>query len=134
MLFSWEKIVEGLFLSVPSISVYGRCEENDLNDLQVLWNRVPRLITHSYSRIPSTEFFNNLGWMTVGHLIFYHTAITIFRIRQSGEPEYLNVLMTRDNHRGNIAVQNTSLYLAKEFHFQGLSSMEFLPIKNKKHQ
>ena len=113
--------------------MYGGCEENDLNDLQILQNRAARLVTHSFIRVPRKELFDTVGWMTVRQLVFYHTAVTTFRIRQSGEPEYLKGLMTRDNNRGNIIVPNTRLSLAKKsFSFRASTQWNSLPLEIRK--
>ena len=119
-----------MFLAIYCVSLFGGCEENDLNDLQVLQNRAARLVTDSFARVPRKELFDNVGWMTVRQLIFYHTILTTFRIRQSGEPEYLNDLMTRDNNRGSIIVPNTKLSLAKKSYcFRASVQWNCLPVE-----
>ena len=123
-------IVEGLFLSVLNycLPLYGGCGEGDLNDLQVLQNRAARLITNSTGRVPRKEVFDEIHWMTVRQLIFYQTALTTFRIRESCEPEYLARLMTNDNTRGNIIVPNTRLSLAqKSYCFRASEQWNSLP-------
>ena len=68
-------------------------------------------------------------------LIFYQTALTTIRIRESCEPEYLAMLMINDNTRGNIIVPNTRLSLAqKSYGFRASEQWNSLPstIKNLK--
>ena len=64
--------------------------------------------------------FDALGWLTVKQLISYHTLLTIFKMRASGEPEYLEQLLTDDNRTGRIVRTNTDLSLTmKSFTFRG---------------
>ena len=37
--------------------------------------------------------YNKLGWLTVHQLIVHHTLITVYRIRQSREPEYYYIIV-----------------------------------------
>ena len=50
------------------------------------------------------DFYGQLKWFTLRQLLFYHTALTNFRIHQSKEPEYLYGIMFGENFRGNIVV------------------------------
>ena len=45
--------------------------------------------------------YDKLDWMSVNQLIFYHTVMTVFRIRQTSEPEYLAERMGYDNFSGS---------------------------------
>ena len=54
------------------------------------------------------------SWMTVHQLVCYHSLITLFKIRSSGEPEYLSDVVRRDNVYGRIIIPNTGLGLAKK--------------------
>merc|ERR1711954_195671 len=92
-------ITEGWFNSVLAycLPLFGGCDVSDMNDLQVLQNKVARLITFSESRTPRIHMFEKLQWLSVNQLIFYHTVLTVYRIRQSEEPEYLASKLTMDN-------------------------------------
>ena len=111
-----KRITEGMFTSVLSycLPVFGGCEKYELEALQVMQNQAARLVTHLPSRTPRTEIYSMVGWLTVNQLVFYHSALSTFRIRQSGEPRYLNNIMSRDNRASNIIVPNTTLTLAKK--------------------
>ena len=62
-------------------------------------------------------------------LIYYHYALSTYRIRQEREPEYLSTLMNRDNERGSIIVPNTTLTLAKKsFCFRGSTQWNSIPV------
>ena len=55
-----------------------------------------------------------LGWMSVNQLIFYHSALSIYRIRQGREPEYVYSLLGRNGRTGKIIASNTNLTLVKK--------------------
>ena len=91
-------------------------------------DKAARLVTHSPIREPRREIFSKLGWLTVNQLIFYHSALSTYRIRQCKEPEYLSSLLSRDNDRGNIIVPNTTLTLAKNSYcFRGSAQWNSIP-------
>ena len=91
-------------------------------------NKAARLVTHLPLRTPRTEIFKEIGWLTVNQLIFYHTALSTYRIRQSREPEYLSSIMSRNNLTERIIVSNTTLTLAKKsFSFRGSTQWNSLP-------
>ena len=54
-----------------------------------------------------------LGGLSVQQLVFYHSVMAVYKIRQTGEPEYLAEKLLNDNLRGMLIVPNTSLTLAQ---------------------
>ena len=123
-------ITEGIFTSVLAycLPVFGGCDKFEIESLQVMQNKAARLVTHSPIREPRREIFSKLGWLTVNQLIFYHSALSTYRIRQCKEPEYLSSLLSRDNDRGNIIVPNTTLTLAKNSYcFRGSAQWNSIP-------
>ena len=84
-------ITEGIFNSVLvyCLPLFGGMYNWDLKDLQVLQNKAPQIATLSPPRVERSVLFYRLGWLTVDQLIFYHSVISIFKIRSSSEPEYL---------------------------------------------
>ena len=74
------------------------------------------------------EMFNQLNWLTVNQLVFYHSALSTFRIRGSNEPENLSRILTRDNRAQRIIIPNTNLTLAKNSYcYRGASQWNSLP-------
>ena len=72
--------------------------------------------------------YDRLDWMTVNQLVFYHSVMTVYKIRQTGEPEYLAEKLKHDNYRGGLIVPATGLTLAKKsFCFRGGDSWISLP-------
>ena len=67
--------------------------------------------------------FSRLKWLTVNKLIVYHTLLTVYKIRDSGEPEYLARFLNQDNRSGHIILPNTKLSLfMKSFVWRGAAT------------
>ena len=72
--------------------------------------------------------FDKLQWMTVNQLISYHTLLTVFKVRTSGEPEYLAEFLQNSSRSGRILRHNTDLSLAmKSFTYRGSALWNDLP-------
>ena len=72
--------------------------------------------------------YDVLGWLTVNQLVHYHTLLAVYRIRQSGEPEYLAQSLCNDNINGHIIIRSTRLtLLQKSFKFRGACNWNDLP-------
>ena len=125
-----KRITEGIFTSVLAycLPVFGGCDMFEMEALQVMQNKAARLVTGSQQRTSRKEIFAQVEWMTVNQLIFYHSALSTFRIKQSKEPEYLYNIMCRTNRAERIIIPNTSLTLAKKSYcFRGASQWNSLP-------
>ena len=115
-------ICEGWFNSVLMycLPLYGGCELQHINDLQTIQNKIARVVTKSRYRTPRVLMYDKLQWMTVRQLLFYHTMLTVFRIRKSGETEFLASLLLKENRNNNIIVPSCNLTLyRKSFVFRG---------------
>ena len=109
---------------------------SDIKDFQILQNKVAQLVTHSPPRSNRNHMFDDLDWLTVNQLIRYFTLLAVFKIRMTGEPEYLAASLCTDNRNGNIIIQNTSLtLLRKSFKYRGACNWNALPanIKQSSH-
>ena len=58
--------------------------------------------------------YSKLKWLTVNQFVAYNTLLTVHKIRQTGEPEYLAQFLKNDNRQGCIIIPNTRLTLAKK--------------------
>ena len=88
------------------------------------------MVTHAQQRTDRRELYRQVGWMTVNQLVFYHSALSTFRIRQNKEPEYLNSILSEDSRTGRIIVPNTKLTLAKNSYcYRGASEWNSLPVE-----
>ena len=125
-----KQVAEGIFTSVLvyCIPVWGACEKKDLGDLQVLQNIAAQHVLRLPRRSSRNMMYDELGWMTVCQLVFYHTMLLVYRIRKSGEPEYLAEKFKNENFRGNIITPKTRLTIVKNsFTFRGAYGWCSLP-------
>ena len=108
-------IAEGLFNSVLvyCLPLFGGCDKGDLQATQVLQNKAAQIVTRSPPRAHRDSMYDSLGWLTVNQLVVYHTALTVYRIRQSKEPEYLAEQLQVDNRNGRVIVPNCKLVLTQ---------------------
>ena len=129
--FNFRKIVsESLFNSILGycLPLFGACDMGEIRDIQVLQNKAAQLVTHSPPRAVRNPMFDKLDWLTVNQLVRYHTLLAVYRIRRSGEPEYLATSLCNNNRNGKIIVQNTKLTLAqKSFKLRGACHWNALP-------
>ena len=125
-----KRVTEGIFTSVMvyCLPLFGGCDKFELEALQIMQNKAARLVTHAYQGTSRREMFSQLDWLTVHQLVFYHSALSTFRIRSSTEPEYLNHIMSKDNRAQRIIIPNTDLTLAKNSYcYSGASQWNSLP-------
>ena len=125
-----KQIAEGIFTSVLvyCIPVWGASDKANIRDLQVYQNRAAQHVLRLPRRSSRTIMYDRLGWMTVYQLVFYHTVMAVYKMRDTGEPEYLAEKLLNDNYRGGLIVPATRLTLAKEsFCFRGGDCWQLLP-------
>ena len=123
-------ITEGVFNSVLvyCLPLFGDCDKGELHATQVLQNKAAQVVTKSPPRAHRDTMYDTLGWLTVNQLVVYHTALTVFRIRQSNEPEYLADQLQVDNRNGRVIVPNCKLVLAQNsFCMRGADTWNMLP-------
>ena len=75
-------ISEGWFQSVMvyCLPLYGGCAQTELDDLQIIQNKLARMVTGSNQRTHRADMFYQLRWFTVRQLVMYHTLITVFTV------------------------------------------------------
>ena len=123
-------VAEGIFNSVLiyCIPLWGGGDKGDTQDLQILQNQAAQHVLLLPPRSNRKMMYDKLDWMSVNQLIFYHSVMTVFKIRLTGEPEYLADKMGYDNYRGSLIVRTTALSLAKNsFCFRGGDNWLSLP-------
>ena len=77
--------------------------------------------------------YKKLNWLTVNQLIVYHTLLTVFKIRQCGEPEYLAKFLQDDNRTERIIIPNTTLSLSlNSFVWRGAKQWNMLSLELRK--
>ena len=109
-------LTEGLFNSVLTycMPVWGGADKGGLQDLQVMQNRAAQLALNYPPRSNRKTMYEKLDWMTINQLVVYHSVIGVYRMRTSGEPEYLAEVLVQDNILNHIVIPNTDLTLAKK--------------------
>ena len=127
-----KKVEEGVFMSVLvyCIPVWGGCGKTHVADLQVLQNVAAQHVLRLPRMSSRHKMYDELDWLTVSQLIFYHTMMLVYRIRKSGEPEYLAEKLRNENFRGNVIAPITRLTIVKNsFVFRGAHGWSSLPAR-----
>ena len=113
---------------VYCLPLFGGCDVQEIKDLQILQNKEARIVTHSPFRANRERMYNELGWLTVRQLVIYQTLITVYRVRQSKEPEYLSSVLCNESRLGKIIIPNIKLSLTqKSFTTRGACNWNTLP-------
>ena len=66
------------------------CEAYIVKALQVLQNRAARQVTKLSWFTASRRLLNQCNWLSIRQLIFYHSALTVFRTTRTKTPLYLS--------------------------------------------
>ena len=72
------------------IPLWGGCEEYLIRALQLLQNRAARQVTRLNWFTPTRRLLNQCGWLSIQQMIFYHSALAIFKTSRSKTPLYLS--------------------------------------------
>ena len=83
-------IANGIVMSklVYLIQWWGGCSSYLIDFLQVLQNRAARLVTRSGWSTSTGKMLQQCGWLSVRHLVIYHSLILVFKIKLQGKPVY----------------------------------------------
>ena len=84
-------IAEGIFVSKLSyvISLLGGCGTGLKKALQVLQNKMAKVVTRQNWTTSSKVLLQQCGWLSVNQLIFYHSVLLVPKVRQDKSPKYL---------------------------------------------
>ena len=85
-------IAEGIFMSKLSylVALWGGCGAVLKKSLQVIQNKVARVVTRLDWSTPARELLHQCGWLSVNQLIFYHSVLLVFKVRLNKSPKYLH--------------------------------------------
>ena len=125
-----KQIANGVFNSVLvyCLPLIGGTEKKNIKALQVLQNKAAQIVCQALPRTSRNELFDITGWMTVKQLISYHTLLTVFRIRSSGEPEYLESHLNKDTRNGRIQLPCFKIKLAQNsFRYRSIKWWNMMP-------
>ena len=102
----------------------------DMKDLQVMQNKAAQVVTNSPPRAERSPMFDKLQWLTVNQLVFYHSVMTVFKIRGNKEPEYLADIFYKDSKNKRILIPNLDLTLARNsFSIRAAENWNTIPLK-----
>ena len=104
----------------------------DNNNLQVLQNKLNRILLDAEYNTPTCDLLKQTGSLSIHQMIAYHTALTTYKIVQSGKPSYIAAKLkirsrnTRQG-RGMIVPPDYRLSIAREgFIYRGAQLMNIL--------
>ena len=107
-------LANGLVISniIYMVQVYGQASDYLLRILQVQQNRAARIVTRLGWRTSTSTLLNQIGWLSVRQLYVYHSLLLLWKIRNSGNPQYLNEkFVQRFNYSTRQATSNSlSIY------------------------
>ena len=72
----------------------------DNNNLQVLQNKLNRLLLDADNNTPTSELLHKTGSLSIHQMIAYQTAITAHKVSKSGKPSYIAAkLKVKESHQ-----------------------------------
>ena len=77
-------------------------------------NKAAQIVTRSPPRFKRNLLYDKLDWLSVNQLIVYHTLISVYKIKISGEPNYIAQRLRKTNPYGRIILQKYHLDLAEK--------------------
>ena len=85
-------LANGIFMSKLSylIALWGGCGIVLRKSLQVIQNKVARVVTKLDWSTPAQELLLQIGWLSVNQLVFYHSILLIYKVKESQTPKYLH--------------------------------------------
>ena len=84
-------LANGLFMSkvIYLITIWGSCTKDLMDSIQVIQNRVARVITRNDWMTSSEENLRQIGWLSIYQLSVYFTIIQLHKVKQDKSPEKL---------------------------------------------
>ena len=92
-------------------SVWGCCNETNLDSLQKIQNRAARITTNSPYDAPAIPLLQNHGWPSIRDLIKKETATVTFKALNSLAPQYLGELFSKCSEGSNRNLRSTDTNL-----------------------
>ena len=88
-------IAQGLVMSnlCHLVQLYGSSSGFLLTLLQTIQNAAARIVTRLPWHTHSDVLLSQCGWLSVKQMVAFHSLMLLFRIRQSGKPQFLNEKM-----------------------------------------
>ena len=87
-----------------------------------------RIAPSSPPRTERVWIYSKLGWLTINQLVFYHSVLAVYKIRNSKDPQYLANILTKDSRNSRIMIPNVKLQLTqRSFTVRVAASWNHLP-------
>ena len=89
-------LANGIFMSKLSylIALWGGCGIVLRKTLQIIQNKVARVVTKLDWSTSTAVLLNQVGWLSVNQLIFYHSVLQIFKVNKAQTPKYLDSMFS----------------------------------------
>ena len=89
----------GVFMSALTylIPVWGGCEGYLVKALQVLQNKAARQVTRLSWYTPTGRLLLQCNWLSIRQLVFYQSALTVFRVLHANQPYYLRQCLNTEH-------------------------------------
>ena len=110
-------------------SVWGNCGQTLLNKLQALQNRAARVVNGvSFDEAEKNSLLKSLGWLNIRQLIYYDSALLMFKVSRGIAPESPQDLFEKCNNihsYGTRAISSGNFYIPKMRTSKGQSSFVY---------
>ena len=82
------------------ISSWGGCEGYLVRSLQIIQNKVARVVTKKPWSTPTSILLSQCGWLCVRQLAMYHTVLLVYKVlKQTGSPRYISSMFSTEYRR-----------------------------------
>ena len=90
-------LANGVFLSKVSnlIALWGGCTNELRRSLQVIQNKVARVVTRLDWSTPTKVLLSQLGWLSINQLVFYHSVLIIYKVKKERSPKYIHSMFNQ---------------------------------------
>ena len=127
-------VANACFLSIITymVAVWGGTEGYVIRAVQVMQNKAARTVTKLSWFTPTRTLLLQCNWLSIKQLIFFHTALQVWRVLESKCPVYIHSNMqlsaTRSAAQGNLRVPPVESSLAgKSFMVRSASVWNTVP-------
>ena len=100
------------------IPVWGGADNYLLNALQMAQNRAARIVTKMTWFTPTRTLLKQCNWLNIKQLVFFHTAIQMWKIINFRSPtgiyKQLQLSRTRSNAYGTLAINHVQSALGRQ--------------------
>ena len=103
-------VANSCFMSIIiyMVSVWGGTEDYIVKAVQVMQNKAARCVTKQSWFTPIKRLLLQCNWLSIKQLIFFHTALQVWRVNASKCPVYIETKLqlsrTRSSAQGNLLV------------------------------